>query len=79
LIWTLGTSITRQRSKQDKPKKENRYLDQDFMTDTVNLESSKALKTVTVWFDDQGLMTNTKVTALKPDADALIQKAPISP
>ncbi|MFZ4654240.1 MAG: poly-beta-1,6-N-acetyl-D-glucosamine biosynthesis protein PgaD [Methylococcaceae bacterium] len=79
LIWTLGTSITRQRSKQDKPKKENRYLDQDFMTDTVNLESSKALKTVTVWFDDQGLMTDTKVTALKPDADALIQKAPISP
>lgn len=79
LIWTLGTSITRQPSKQDKPKKENRYLDQDFMTDTVNLESSKALKTVTVWFDDQGLMTNTKVTALKPDADALIQKAPISP
>jgi poly-beta-1,6-N-acetyl-D-glucosamine biosynthesis protein PgaD len=79
LIWTLGTSITRQRSKQDKPKKENRYLDQDFMTDTVNLESSKALKTVTVWFDDQGLMTDTKVTALKPDTDALIQKAPISP
>ena len=79
MIWTLGTSITRQRSKQDKPKKENRYLDQDFMTDTVNLESSKALKTVTVWFDDQGLMTDTKVTALKPDADALIQKAPISP
>jgi len=79
LIWTLGTSITRQRSKQDKPKKENRYLDQDFMTDTVNLESSKALKTVTVWFDDQGLMTDTQVTALKPDADALIQKAPISP
>lgn len=79
LIWTLGTSITRQRSKQDKPKKENRYLDQDFMTDTVNLESSKALKTVTVWFDDKGLMTDTKVTALKPDADALIQKAPISP
>jgi poly-beta-1,6-N-acetyl-D-glucosamine biosynthesis protein PgaD len=79
MIWTLGTSITRQRSKQDKPKKENRYLDQDFMTDTVNLESSKALKTVTVWFDDQGLMTDTQVTALKPDADALIQKAPISP
>ncbi|TSA01744.1 MAG: poly-beta-1,6-N-acetyl-D-glucosamine biosynthesis protein PgaD [Methylococcus sp.] len=79
MIWTLGTSITRQRSKQDKPKKENRYLDQDFMTDTVNLESSKALKTVTVWFDDQGLMTDTKVTALKPGADALIQKAPISP
>ena len=79
LIWTLGTSITRQRSKQDKPKKENRYLDQDFMSDTVNLESSKSLKTVTVWFDDQGLMTDTKVTALKPDTDALIQKAPISP
>ena len=62
MLWTLLTSLSRQRPQDDKPEREGRFHDQDFMAHDLDLESSKALKTVTVWFDDQGLMTATEVT-----------------
>ena len=68
MLWTLVTSLSRQRPQHNKPEKEDRYLDQDFMANSLDLESSKALKTVTVWFDDQGLMTATEVTKI-PSGD----------
>jgi poly-beta-1,6-N-acetyl-D-glucosamine biosynthesis protein PgaD len=68
MLWTLVTSLTRQRPQHNKPEKEDQYLDQDFMANGLDIESSKALKTVTVWFDDQGLMTATEVTKI-PSGD----------
>ena len=67
MLWTLLTSLSRQRPQDDKPEREGRFHDQDFMAHDLDLESSKALKTVTVWFDDQGLMTATEVTKTPSD------------
>lgn len=79
LLWTLGRSMSCRRPPRVKHPRNPVQLDAVFITPAIDLEMGKSLKTVTVWFDEQGLMTHTETTRPSPETAAPATEARITP